>query len=133
MRKYDKGEYVNLHDSPPKKFIGIGRIIGWQYYPEHKTYDYKCVNIDNQETRYFEEGHLDSLKILLSREDPKKMQAFYFALNATQLAVFKDLDKKKKVYTVVGKDLEEAKRLYRKLVRPLRQSQSETKQKDRER
>ena len=120
MRKYNKGDYVNLRDKG--KFIGVGRIIGWQYYRENKTYNYKCVNIHNQETRYYEEGHLES-----------KMQAFYFALNAAQLAVFKDLDKKKKVYTIVGKDLEKAKRLYRKIVRPLRQSQSETKQIDRER
>lgn len=114
-RKYDKNEYVNVHSEFGSQFIGIGRILGWQYNRENKTYDYLVLNIENGRKGCFEEGHLVNLKINLAREPEAKMTVFYEALNTASLDVSFDHNDRKKTYTLVGKDLEKAKQLFNEI------------------
>lgn len=85
MRKYDKGEYVNVRNA--KDFIHIGKIIKWEYDRVNKTYDYLVENMTGNKQAWWEEGHIENLKIYLPRENEEKMEIFYQALNTSNLRV----------------------------------------------
>ena len=116
-RRYAKNEFVNILSEINGKFLGIAKVLDWTYYPENKTYDYLVKNINTGIEGTFEEGHLIHLKIKLTQENPKKMNAFYEALTNSKLSVIFDHNVKKKTYTIVGHDLDKAKDLFQKIAR----------------
>ena len=114
MRKYDKGEQVNVNQ---RGFQGVGTIEDWKYYPEHGTHDYFVRDLTGQVHGWWEEGHLEQLKIHLPREDDKKMEVFYEMLNTTGIGVSYEHNPKKETYTLVGIDLHIAKAFFQAAVR----------------
>jgi len=114
-RRYDKGEYVNVNTN--KGFLHKGKIIKWEYDRVNKTYDYLVEDITGTKQSWWEEGHLENLKIYLPRENKEKMEVFYEALNTTGLNVSFQNNEKKKTYILVGKDLDIAKAFFRGMVK----------------
>lgn len=120
-RKYDKGEYVNVHSAGTSgRFIGVGKILKCdsQLFNGKRRYQYCIKNVKNgNNSGWFNEEHLENLKINLAREDDAKMTAFYEALNTADLDVSFDHNERKQTYTLVGADLEKAKTLFNEIVR----------------
>lgn len=117
MKKYAKDEYVNVISPFNNKSLGVGKIIGWQYDPENKTYDYQVELTNTREIGWFEEGHIENLKINLDRVDEDRMNTFYLALNNAELDVQFNHNKTENTYILVGTDLKKAKKLYHEIVR----------------
>ena len=119
MRKYNKGEYVNAKTIGPNtsNFQGIGTIEKWKYYPENKTYDYFLRDLTGDVHGWWEEGHLENLKIYLPREDDEKMKIFYETLNTSNIGVTYQHNPKKETYVLVGKDLHIAKAFFNAILR----------------
>lgn len=116
MRRYKKGDYVNVY-STSNQYMGIAKIIGWTYYPENQTHDYLVENIKIGLHATYEEGHLINFKINLARENPDRMKTFYEVLGRTKLSVIFHHDTEENTYTLVGDDLNKARQLFIAIVK----------------
>ena len=115
MRKYDKGEYVNINQNG--LFIGYGKVEKWKYSRKNKTYDYFIEDVTGEVHGWWEEGHLENLKIHLPREDKEKIDIFCEALNTLGIGVSFQNTEKKKTYVLIGKDLLIAKAIFTAILR----------------